>query len=132
MRGREATVKILNLDRADRLQLAHRGETVPLVDAGVGAKHIDVHMNILVPGGTDGAYHVHPENENVYIILRGQGRFVADGREYILRQHDVVFIPPGVKHSLSVYGSGDLALIEIYAPLPIRKLDIDRLIQPDP
>ena len=123
--GERTGVRIVNLNRADRRLIPGRGETVPLVDAGVGARHLDVHVNILAPGGTGGAYHAHPENENVYVVLRGTGRFVAEGREYLLRADDVVFIPPGVKHSLSAHGSDDLVLVEIYAPLPVRKIDLD-------
>ena len=117
-------MQIVNFDRLPRERFGERGETVPLVNAAVGSKHVDVHINILSPGGPDGAYHFHPENENIYIILRGRGRFVADGEEYMLGQHDVVFIPPGVKHSLSVFGTDELVLIEIYAPLPVATCDV--------
>jgi mannose-6-phosphate isomerase-like protein (cupin superfamily) len=118
-------VTIVNLDDARRVPMGGRGETVPLVNAEMGATALDVHVNILRPAGPDGQYHYHPRSENVYFVLKGTGRFVAEGTEYLLRERDVVFIPAGVKHSLSARGDGELVLVEIYAPLPAAFVPVD-------
>jgi mannose-6-phosphate isomerase-like protein (cupin superfamily) len=113
-------VTITNIACARRTPMEQRGNTVPLVNPEMGARHVDVHVNELRPSGPDGRYHYHPESENVYIVLRGTGRLMAEGREYTLQKDDVVFIPAGDRHSLSARGDEDFVLIEIYAPAPAR------------
>lgn len=93
-----------------------RGSTIQLVGEGAGARNVDVHINVLRPGGPDGSYHLHERAENVYWILAGRGRLVVEGEEHELKQDDVVFMPPGTRHSLSIVGDEELRLLEIYAP----------------
>jgi mannose-6-phosphate isomerase-like protein (cupin superfamily) len=111
-------VTITNLARAARTPMGDRGDQLLLVNPEMGARHLDLHVNILRPTGPDGTYHYHPNSENVYVVLSGTGRFVAEGQEHAIGKHDVVFIPAGVKHSLSARGGEDLVIIEIYTPLP--------------
>ena len=49
-------------------------------------------------GGKASDYHVHPNAEQVYCILRGQGALVVDGERYPVREGDVVHVPPGAHH----------------------------------
>ena len=118
-------LRITNLGDARRVPMGDRGERVVLVDADAGARNVDVHVNILRPSGPGGRYHYHPNAENVYIVLSGTGRFVADGEEHILEKDDVVFIPPHTRHSLSQRGEAPLVLIEIYAPVPVETRNVD-------
>jgi mannose-6-phosphate isomerase-like protein (cupin superfamily) len=118
-------VTITSIARAPRAPMGDRGETIPLVNPAIGARHADVHVNVLRAGGPDGRYHYHPASENVYIVLSGTGRFVAEGVEHTLRKDDVVFIPPGVRHSLSARGDDNLVLVEIYTPLPAEFVPVD-------
>jgi mannose-6-phosphate isomerase-like protein (cupin superfamily) len=76
----------------------------------------ELHVNILRPSGPDGKYHYHPSSENVYVVLSGTGRFVAEGVEHSIKKDDVVFIPPGVRHSVSAAGDTEFVLLELYAP----------------
>jgi quercetin dioxygenase-like cupin family protein len=49
-------------------------------------------------GGKASDYHVHPNAEQIYCILRGQGALVVDGEHYPVREGDVVHVPPGAHH----------------------------------
>lgn len=118
-------VTITSLARAPRAPMGDRGETIQLVNPGIGARHVDVHVNVLRPSGPDGRYHYHPASENIYIVLSGTGRFLAEGQEYTLRKDDVVFIPPGVRHSLSARGDEDFVIVEIYTPIPAEFVPVD-------
>lgn len=118
-------VTITNIGRASRTPMGDRGEQVLLVNEAGGARHVDVHLNVLRPSGPDGRYHYHPGSENVYIVLGGTGRLIAEGHEYTIGRDDVVFIPPGVRHSLSARGNTELRIIEIYAPLPAEFVPVD-------
>jgi mannose-6-phosphate isomerase-like protein (cupin superfamily) len=118
-------VTITNIGQARRAPMEGRGEQVFLVNPEMGARHVDVHVNVLRPFGPDGRYHCHPESENVYIVLRGTGRLLAEGQEHVIRKDDVVFIPAGARHSLSARGEEDLVIVEIYSPVPARFVPVE-------
>ena len=46
----------------------------------------------------------------------GQGTLTVEAETYLIRENDVVFIPAGMKHSLSNLGQGVFEIFEIYAP----------------
>ena len=93
-----------------------RGHTIKLVNEQTGARNVDVHLNVLRPGGPAGSYHLHQRAENVYWVLSGRGRLVIEGQEYEVKPDDVVFMSPGTRHSLAIVGDEELRLLEIYAP----------------
>jgi len=43
-----------------------------------------------------------------------------DGKVAIVRRHDVIFIPPGVKHSIRNNGLTDLTFIVVTTPVDDR------------
>ncbi len=111
-------VRILHIDEAPRQEMRYnRGVMIDLVNESTGSRHLDLHINVLRPGSAPGPYHYHERAENIYIILRGTARLVVEGVEYFAGPEQVVFIPPGLKHSTSNGGNTPLKLIEIYAPL---------------
>jgi mannose-6-phosphate isomerase-like protein (cupin superfamily) len=87
-----------------------------LVDQAMGARNVDVHLNVLEPGTGLGNYHYHQRSDNIYIILSGRARMIVEGEEYFVEPNQVVFIPPGVRHATANAGDTPLRLIEIYAP----------------
>jgi len=93
-----------------------RGETIRLINTGIGTEKIDLHLNRLVPGGPRGRVHRHSQSDNVYIVRRGEGTLTADGVTYTIRADQIVFIPAGMPHSLSNLSHGVLEIFEIYAP----------------
>ena len=46
--------------------------------------------------------HVHKVQEQVYHVLEGEGPLTLDGKRHVLRRHDYVFVPPGVRHVYAV------------------------------
>ena len=93
-----------------------RGEQVRLINANLGTEKLDLHLNRLVPGGPRGRVHHHSRADNVYIVKRGEGTLTIEGDTFVIREDDVVYIPAGMKHSLSNLGTDVLELFEIYAP----------------
>lgn len=109
--------KILHLEECTTYPMEPgRGEQVKLVNATLGTDKVDVHLNRLVSGGPRGKVHHHNTSDNVYIVKRGEGTLTAEGKSYVIRENDVVYIPAGMRHSLSNLGDGVLELFEIYAP----------------
>lgn len=112
MRGRIVRMD----DAAEREMRLGRGTTTDLVNAGIGAHAVDVHVNRLRPGALPGPYHLHTSSENVYVLLSGRLVLRLDGIDVELGPGDAAFIPPGVPHSATNAGEEEAVLIEIYAP----------------
>ena len=93
-----------------------RGEKLKLVNTTLGTHKVDVHLNRLKPGGPRGKVHRHTKADNVYIVRRGEGTLTIDDETHVVREDDVIFIPAGVKHSLSNLGHEVFEIFEIYAP----------------
>lgn len=93
-----------------------RGEKIKLINTTLGTHNVDVHLNRLAPGGPRGKVHHHTKADNVYIVKRGEGTLTVEGETYAVREDDVIFIPAGMKHSLSNLSDTVLEIFEIYAP----------------
>ncbi len=61
--------------------------------------------------------HVHKVQEQVYHVLDGEGLMEIGDKKQVVRKHDVVFLPPGVWHSITNTGLGDLTFIVVTTPL---------------
>ena len=63
------------------------------------------------------ALHTHKVQEQVYHVLEGEGMMEMDGTRQVVRKHDVIYIPPGVEHSISNTGLADLTFIVATTPV---------------
>jgi mannose-6-phosphate isomerase-like protein (cupin superfamily) len=61
--------------------------------------------------------HQHKVQEQVYHVLEGEGLMQIDGKDHVVRKHDVIFLPPGVDHSISNTGLVDLVFIVATSPV---------------
>ena len=93
-----------------------RGEQIKLVNPSLGTEKVDVHLNRLVPGGPRGKVHHHTNSDNIYIVKRGEGTLMVEGNSYLIHENDVIYIPAGMKHSLSNLSTEVFEIFEIYAP----------------
>ena len=109
--------KIFNLGNCSASPMeGGRGEQIKLINSSLGTEKLDVHLNHLAPGGPAGKLHHHNSADNVYIVKCGEGTLIVEDKTYIIRENDVVFIPAGMKHSLSNRSAGAFEIFEIYAP----------------
>jgi mannose-6-phosphate isomerase-like protein (cupin superfamily) len=53
----------------------------------------------------------------IYHVLEGKGMMVMNGEKTVVRRHDVIFIPPGVSHSIINNGLVDLTFIVVTTPV---------------
>ena len=80
-----------------------------------GSRQVDYRISTYQPM----AYvetHAHKVQEQIYHVLEGEGSMEIDGRRQIVRRHDVIFIPPGVSHSITNNGLTDLTFIVVTTP----------------
>lgn len=113
-RSRPSVVR-LGERRASELRYG-RGSVERIVDAEIGARQVDLHVNRIRAGSAPGPYHLHSSSENVYLVVAGEVVVRIDGEDHHLGPGDAAFIPPGVPHSATNVGTADAELIEIYAP----------------
>ena len=63
------------------------------------------------------ALHKHKVQEQVYHVLDGEGLMEIDGKHHVVRKHDVIFLPPGVEHSIANTGLVDLVFLVATSPV---------------
>jgi mannose-6-phosphate isomerase-like protein (cupin superfamily) len=81
-----------------------------------GTRHLDYRISMYQPM----AYvelHSHVIQEQVYHVLEGEGLMNIDGKPHVVRKHDVIFLPPGVKHDIANTGLVDLVFIVVTSPV---------------
>ncbi len=66
--------------------------------------------------------HVHKVQEQVYYVLEGEGMLVLDGKEHLMRPHDYVYVPPGVRHSFTNTGLDGLVFLVVTTPADDRPI----------
>ncbi len=60
--------------------------------------------------------HVHQVQEQVYYVLEGEGLLTLDKERHLMRPHDYVYVPPGVRHSFTNTGLDSLVFLVITTP----------------
>lgn len=87
-----------------------------LVDpANSGSKRIDFRISRYAPKAYV-AEHVHKVQEQVYYVLEGEGILTLDDESHLMRPHDYVYVPPGVRHSFTNTGLAGLVFIVVTTP----------------
>ena len=82
----------------------------------VGSRQLDYRISTYQPM----AYverHAHKVQEQIYHVLDGEALMEIDGERRVVRKHDVIFLPPGVWHSIRNTGLGDLTFIVVTTPV---------------
>ena len=60
--------------------------------------------------------HEHPEQEQIYVIVRGRGLMHVGGEEQEVRPGTLVFVPPATPHAIRNVGEEPLAYVSATAP----------------
>jgi quercetin dioxygenase-like cupin family protein len=85
---------------------------VRLINADDGPDTCLLIYSVIEPGKTS-SHHIHPWEHEVY-ILEGSGVLVCDGKEYPIKEGDVMYIPGNVDHyTLNNQSSGNIRRIEV-------------------
>lgn len=82
----------------------------------VGSRLIDYRISTYQPMAHV-ELHTHKIQEQIYHVLDGEGMMEIDGERTVVRRHDVIFLPPGVPHSIENTGLGDLTFIVVTTPV---------------
>ncbi|HEX6841889.1 MAG TPA: cupin domain-containing protein [Stellaceae bacterium] len=89
----------------------------PLVMPETAAsRHIDYRISLYQPMAYV-ARHKHVLQEQVYHVLEGEGIMEIGGQRHVVRKHDVIFLPPGIEHSIANSGLVDLVFLVVTSPV---------------
>ncbi len=68
------------------------------------------------PPGMTAPRHVHPDAEEINVVMEGEGNFITPDGEQPVKKGDFQFIPKGVEHSHRNTGKGSFTIVWIYSP----------------
>jgi len=108
----EATMEVRELDRNRRFS-AEKMTKINLFET----PRFFLDQYCLEPGQAQ-KLHRHAENDKVYIVLEGQGRFQVGDEERVLGPHQAVLAPAGVEHGVVNPTPERLVLLTFMAPHP--------------
>lgn len=82
---------------------------------GVAARDLGCSVDVLPPGKVGAPYHAHYAQEEMFVILEGEGTLRVAGERIPVRAGDVIDIPPGPQypHQLINTGTGPLKYLSI-------------------
>lgn len=100
----------------DEIELK-RLERAPLYDTrtgslsgGTAAKKLGAGFDILEPGKIACPYHYHLAQEEMFVILEGEGTLRVAGVRVPVRAGDVIFVPPGREYPHHLINTGSAAM----------------------
>ena len=114
-------------DRADKLAAAlirnfndvplKRLERKPHYDTqsarlarGTAARKLGASFDILAPGKRGCPYHLHHAQEEIFVVIEGEGTLRVAGEMLPIRAGDVAFIPPGPEYPHQIINTSEAPL----------------------
>ena len=89
---------------------------------GTAAKHLGASFDIVAPGRMSCPYHLHHAEEEMFIVLQGQGTLRVAGEQLPISAGDVITIPPGPEYPHHIINTSDA---------PLHYLSISTRVKPE-
>ena len=92
------TKPLVNLDEVQFDDIEENGYYTSrraLFSAGIGARKLGYNLTELPPGKAQCPFHCHREEEEMFLILEGEGELRFGEQKFKLRRHDVIACPTG-------------------------------------
>ena len=77
---------------------------------GTAARKLGASIDVLAPGKRGCPYHLHHAQEEMFIILDGNGTLRVDGEMLPVKPGDVIFIPAGPEYPHQILNTSDAPL----------------------
>lgn len=110
---------VINLDELSLEAVpatGHFEHSYAVVSERIGAQRLGYNLSVVPPGKRVCPFHNHRVNEEMFLILDGEGTLRFGDAEYPLRPHDVIACPPGgreVAHQIINTGDRDLKYLAL-------------------
>ena len=102
-------VKLERFERAPTYETRCGGVIGPRVE-GTVARDLGCGYDIVPPGKASCPYHLHYAEEEMFVILEGEGTLRVAGEMIPIRAGDVIDIPPGPEYPHHILNTGRLPL----------------------
>jgi uncharacterized cupin superfamily protein len=89
---------ILNLDEVEFDDVEENGiytSSRGQIGIHIGAKKLGYNLTVLPPGKVQCPFHSHHGEEEMFLILEGEGELRFGEQRHPIRKHDVIACPPG-------------------------------------
>jgi uncharacterized cupin superfamily protein len=113
------TKPIANLDEVEFDDVEDNGYYTSkraMFSDGIGARKLGYNLTVLPPGTAQCPFHSHRAEEEMFLILDGQGELRFGGERYPIRKHDVIACPTGgpeVAHQIINTGTVPLRYLAV-------------------
>ena len=77
---------------------------------GTAAKNLGAGFDIVAPGMMSCPYHLHHAEEEMFIVLQGEGTLRVAGELVPIKAGDVITIPPGPEYPHHIINTSDAPL----------------------
>lgn len=87
-----------------------------LFSKGIGARKLGYNLTELPPGKAQCPFHSHREEEEMFLVLEGQGELRFGDQRFKIRKHDVIACPTGdatVAHQIINTGTAPLRYLAL-------------------
>jgi uncharacterized cupin superfamily protein len=87
-----------------------------LFSASIGARRLGYNLTELPPGKAQCPFHSHREEEEMFLILEGEGELRFGEQRFKLRRHDVIACPTGgaeVAHQIINTGKATMRYLSL-------------------
>jgi uncharacterized cupin superfamily protein len=80
------------------------------VSSGTAARKLGAGFDILAPGMRSCPYHLHHGQEEMFVVLDGEGSLRVAGEMLPIRAGDVIFVPPGPEYPHQIVNTSQAPL----------------------
>jgi uncharacterized cupin superfamily protein len=98
LEDRRVVKPIMNLDAVEFDDVEENGRYTSSrgqISDHIGAKKLGYNLTVLPPGKVQCPFHNHHGEEEMFLILEGEGELRFGDQRYPIRKHDVIACPPG-------------------------------------
>jgi uncharacterized cupin superfamily protein len=110
---------IMNLDEAEFDDVEEEGfytSKRATISDHIGARNLGYNLTVLPPGKAQCPFHSHHGEEEMFLILEGEGELRFGPERFAIRRHDVIACPPGgpdVAHQIINTGTTELRYLAL-------------------
>lgn len=89
---------------------------------GIGARNLGYNLTVLPPGKAQCPFHSHHGEEEMFLILEGEGELRFGEERHPIRRHDVIACPTGgadVAHQIINTGTETMRYLAVSTRVPL-------------
>ena len=120
---------LMNLDQVEfddvednGLYTSKRGTIGAHIGAHIGARQLGYNLTVLPPGKAQCPFHNHHGEEEMFLVLEGEGELRFGDQRYPIRRHDVIACPTGgpeVAHQIINTGTTTMRYLSLSTMAPV-------------